>query len=163
MNKPSISFQWRRVTTSILVVGVVAILVALVASFLVQSFRPTIQVKVASGVYHTWMATTEASRVQGLSGVEVLPPGGGLLMDFKEEGKWGIWMRDMEIPLDIVWISKDKTAVYIVKNASPDLGTDKSFYSKSMARYVLELPAGSVDKSAIRVGSRVTFNEADLK
>lgn len=163
MNGPSISFRWRRATTAVLIVGLVLILVALVTSYVAATFRPTIQVKVASGVYNAWTAMTEAERVQGLSGIKELPAGGGLLMDFKEDGQWGIWMKDMKIPLDIVWLNKDKKVIYIVKNASPALGTGTKFIPKDQARYVLELPAGTVDKAAIKVGTIASFDEEALK
>lgn len=163
MNGPSISFRWRRATTAVLVVGLALVMVALVASYVAATFRPTIQVKVASGVYNVWMATTEASRIQGLSGVESLPAGGGLLMDFKEDAQWGIWMKDMKIPLDIVWLNGDKKIIYIVKNASPALGTETKFIPKDQARYVLELPAGAVDKAAIKVGTVASFDDGALK
>ncbi len=163
MNGPSISFRWRRATTVVLVTGLALVLVALVASYVAATFRPTVQVKAASGVFNVWTATTESARVQGLSGVKELPAGGGLLMDFKDDGQWGIWMKDMKIPLDIVWLSKDKKVVYIVKNASPSLGTDTQFAPKELARYVLELPAGSVEKSAIKIGTIVAFDNGELK
>lgn len=163
MNGPSISFRWRRATTVVLLAGLTLVLVALVASYVAATFRPTVQVKAAGTVFNVWMATTESSRVQGLSGVKELPGGGGLLMDFKEDGQWGIWMKDMKIPLDIVWLNKDKKIVYIVKNASPSLGTDTRFVPKEMARYVLELPAGTVEKSALKIGTVAEFDTGALK
>jgi len=84
-------------------------------------------------------------------------------MDFKEDGQWGIWMKDMKIPLDIVWLNKDKKIVYIVKNASPSLGTDTRFVPKEMARYVLELPAGTVERSALKIGTIAEFDAGGLK
>lgn len=134
------------------------ILIALAVAYIVQNFKPTTEVRVASGVYRLWVADTEAERAQGLSGVEKLSPDGGLLMDFEADDYWGIWMKDMKIPLDIIWIDADKQVVYIVKNAAPELSTDSVMQPKSQARYVLELPAGSVDKSGIKTGQTVDFS-----
>ena len=151
------SLSWRPHTTFLLIGGFVVILVALAIAYIIQNFKPTTEVRVASGVYRLWVADTEAERVQGLSGVEQLSPDGGLLMDFETDDYWGIWMKDMKIPLDIVWLDADKQVVYIVKNASPELSTDTVMQPKSQARYVLELPVGSVEKSGIKTGHVVDF------
>lgn len=119
------------------------------------------QVRLAGGTYHLWVADTEAERVQGLSGVERLDPNGGLLMKFDSDGQWGIWMKDMKVSIDIIWLDSNKKVVYIVKNASPALSTDKVFTPNSPARYVIELPAGSVDKAAINQTTIGIFDEND--
>lgn len=160
MNKPSF-ISWRPTTTIILIVGFAAVLTYSVAAYIVTNFRPTTELRLGSGVYHLWIADTEPERVQGLSGVDKLPLDGGLLMKFDTDSTWGIWMKDMKIPLDIIWLNSNKEAIYIVKNASPDLSTTTTFVPKSNARYVIELPAGGVDQAAIRTGMTATFNESD--
>jgi len=160
MNKPSF-VTWRPTTTWILIVGLVALLVYSVGAYIVTNFRPTTELRMGSGVYHLWVADTEAERIQGLSGVDKLSMNGGLLMKFDSDSAWSIWMKDMKIPLDIIWLNKDKEAVYIVKNASPELSTDTTFTPKKDARYVIELPAGGVDQAAIKTGMTATFNESN--
>ena len=160
MNKPSI-FAWRPSTTRILIIGVVALLVYTVVIYVVANFRPTTELRAGSGVYHLWVADTVAERYQGLSGVERLSPNGGLLMKFEENDVWNIWMKDMKVPLDIIWLNEDKEVVYIVKNAAPELSTDTIFSPKSKARYVVELPAGSVDNAGIKPGMLTSFDEND--
>ncbi len=159
MNRHS-SFRWRPATTVILIGGLAALLIYAVVAYMVTHFQPTVQVRVGSGVYHLQVADTEAKRVQGLSGVAGLSPDGGLLMKFDSDSTWGIWMKDMKIPLDIVWLDKDKKVVYVVKNANPDLSTSVTFVPKTPARYVIELPAGGVDKAAIKIGTVADFNES---
>jgi len=156
MNRPS-SFAWRPSTTKILVLGLAVLLVYSVGVYMVTNFRPTTELRIGSGVYHLWLADTEAKRVQGLSGVESLSPDGGMLFDFEEDKPWGIWMKDMKIPLDIIWMDQNKEVVYIVKNADPQLSTETVFKPKNKARYVVELPAGSVDNAGIKTGMAATF------
>lgn len=158
MNRPS-SVVWRPKTTVILIAGLVALLIYSVVLYAVTTFQPTVEVRMGSGVYHLQLADTETERTQGLSGVEKVSPGGGLLMKFDSDDTWGIWMKDMKIPLDIVWLNSDKTAIYIVKNASPELSTDTVFTPKTSARYVIELPAGGVDQAGIKTGMTATFDE----
>jgi uncharacterized membrane protein (UPF0127 family) len=151
-------FVWRPHTTVLLSIGIVLILTGIVVSFIVANFKPTTSVRLGSGVYSLWLADTEASRIQGLSGVKKLSPNGGLLMAYDTNDTHGIWMKDMKFPLDIVWLSEDKKVVYTVKNAPPQVGQLTIYQPKDQARYILELPAGSVDKAGIKTGDRAEFN-----
>ena len=137
-------------------------LISLVISYAVTTFQPTTSVRMgSSGIYKLWIADNDLELQQGLSGVTELPLDGGLLMKFPGDDTWGIWMKNMNVPLDIIWVNKDKKIVYIVKNATPDLSTTITFTPKDKARYVIELPAGSVEKSAIKTGTYVEFDEND--
>ncbi len=154
---------WRPHTTILLIAGLVVILVALVGSYVYANFKPTTEVRIAGAVYQLQVADTQASRIQGLSGVDNLKPNGGLLMVFEDDDYHGIWMKDMKIPLDILWLNSDKKVVYVVKNASPELETSQTFTSKDLARYVIELPAGSVEQSGIKVGNIAEFEVGEAE
>jgi len=160
MNKPSIVL-WRPRTTVILTCSLVALLIYSAVAYMVTTFQPTVEVRLGSGVYHLRVADDQAELTQGLSGVESLKADGGLLMKFASDDTWRIWMKDMQVPLDIVWLNSSKQVVYIVKNAQPELSTDTIFVPKEPARYVVELPAGSVKNAGIRTGSVASFDETD--
>lgn len=129
----------------------------MVAVYAWVNFKPTTQVTINAAVYNLAVANTDAQLKQGLSGVEKLPPNGGLLMVFGSDYQWGIWMKDMKIPLDIVWLDSNKKVVYIQENASPELGTDVIMQPKDPSRYVLELPVGSVKNAGIKMGLQAQF------
>lgn len=148
---------WRPHTTGILIGGLVLILVALVGSFMLSHFKPTTQVSLGSGVFSVKVATNDIERERGLSGVDALGSLEGLLMVFDTDGRHGIWMKDMNIPIDIVWLDSNKTVVYMVTEASPQVSTEKIFTPKDPALYVLELSAGSIQKSGIKIGSKAEF------
>ena len=78
-------------------------------------------------------------------------------MVFDTEDRWGIWMKDMKTPLDILWLNSRKEVVYIITDASPELGTSTTFAPTDPALYVIELPAGSVKQAAIKTGDLVDF------
>ncbi len=160
MIKPS-SFSWRPTTTLILLVGFILIIVALASSFIWSHFKPTTQVKVGAGADNVWVAKTASEREKGLSGVEYLKPSGGLLMVYDDDGNNPIWMKDMLIPIDIVWIDSNKKVVHIERNVDYKTGADKTYMPKKFSRYVLELSAGSVDKAGIKVGQSVEFTIGD--
>jgi len=96
---------------------------------------------------------TEAAREQGLSGRANLAPNSGMLFVFDTDGTWGIWMKDMQFSIDIVWLAADGTVITVVPNATPQ-SYPKAFYPSAPARYVIELPAGFTADHAIGVGSK---------
>jgi len=150
---------WRPHTTGIFIGGLGIILVALVASYMATHFQPKTEVRLGAGVFNVRLATTEADRVQGLSGVDKLSSDEGVLMVFDDaHTDTGIWMKDMKIPIDIIWMNNDKKVIYIVMDASPELGESKTFRPNSVAKYVLEVPAGTAKKSAIKIGDTAIFD-----
>lgn len=156
MNRPSF-LSWRPITTTLLLGGIAIILVALVVSYVFQNFKPTVEARINAAVYHLWLADDDTERQQGLSGVEKLPPNGGLLMKFDTDSQWGIWMKDMLIPLDIIWLDKDKKVIYIEQNVSPELDIETIMTPKKPARYVIELAAGGVKAAGIKPGQQFQF------
>lgn len=90
---------------------------------------------------------------QGLSGVSNLPDQTGLLFIFDESDFFGIWMKDMLIAIDIIWLDADGVVVHIEENITPD--TYPTTYSPpTPARYVLEVPAFTVESFRITVGQQ---------
>ena len=151
-------FVWRPHTTVILLVGFALVLAGLVAAFAVTNFKPTTSLRLGSGMYSLDLADTEAKRIQGLSGVNSLGHNEGLLMKFDSDGTHGIWMKDMLVSLDIIWLDSNKKVVYIVKNAPPENPASTIYAPKTKARYVIELPAGSVQKAGIKAGDIAEFH-----
>ena len=78
-------------------------------------------------------------------------------MVFEGDQAWGIWMKDMKVPLDIVWLDNTKKVVHIEEKVSNELGTDSIFVPKKPSRYVIELPSGSVKKAGIKIGQTAQF------
>jgi len=86
------------------------------------------------------IADEEHERIQGLSRRESLGDFEGMLFVFPEEDYYGIWMRDMRFPIDILWIDNEFRIVHLEENVTPDTYPD-SFVSDEPARFVLETPA----------------------
>lgn len=101
--------------------------------------------------YHISIRDTEPEREQGLSGTDSLPDGQAMLFVFPNDSTWGIWMKDMKYPIDIVWLDSGKKVVYTVKNAKPS-SYPEIFQPIEKARYVIELPSGTIEKTGIAVG-----------
>ena len=96
-------------------------------------------------------------RIAGLSGVSGLRDLEGKLFIFDADGKHGIWMKDMLIPIDILWIDKNLKVIHIVENASPDSYPHTVFSPPLDARFVLEMNAFFVSSLKIKVGDTLTL------
>ena len=102
------------------------------------------------------VAETLEERQQGLSGVEQLGELEGKLFIFEEEGFPSIWMKDMLIPLDILWINNDYKIIHIEERVSPDT-FPQSYVPDEPARFVLEVNAFFVDSFGVTEGDTVTI------
>mgnify|MGYP001568095727 FL=1 len=100
------------------------------------------------------VADTEVLREQGLSGRSDLPSGRGMLFVFESDGLWGIWMKDMQFPIDIVWAGADGKVITVADNVAPET-YPKVFSPSAPARYVLELPAGFAAAHGVIEGSKL--------
>jgi uncharacterized membrane protein (UPF0127 family) len=78
-----------------------------------------------------------------------------MILVFPSDDKWKIWMKDMQVPIDIVWLNQDRRVVYSVTNVSPD--NSDTFTPDVPARYVVELPAGTVASRNIKAGRAAVF------
>lgn len=113
---------------------------------------PTTSLQIGNAMLEVELATTDAERSQGLSGRTSLPEGKGMFFVFDSPGNWGIWMKDMHFPIDIIWADQNGEVITVVENATPE-SYPKSFYPSVPAQYVLEVPAGFAKAHAIAEGS----------
>lgn len=114
------------------------------------------QVKIGDGIFNLRIANTEDARERGLGGVTGLARDEGMLFIFPENGLYAIWMKDMLIPLDILWLSASGEVIDIRENVSPD-SFPKIFTPQMPARFVVELSAGAVQSFHLTIGSRAEF------
>lgn len=102
------------------------------------------KVKIDGIIFDVAVADSPIDLKQGLSGTSYLADRTGMLFVFPENDQHGIWMKDMKYPIDIIWISESYNIVYIKKDATPE-SYPAVFQNSKPARYVLEIPAGSID------------------
>ena len=155
---------------------VLVVLAILVAAFLVYLYYPmasvptqqppTQTVTIGTTTVQVEVESTEAAREQGLSGRTSLPDGRGMLFVFQQDGDWGFWMKDMNFPIDIIFISATQTpnvgsVVSVAVNASPEgyhQNPPQIFYPPTAVRYVLEVPAGFAAAHNVVQGTTLQFN-----
>jgi uncharacterized membrane protein (UPF0127 family) len=81
----------------------------------------------------------------------------GMLFVFEREDSYSFWMKNMLIPLDIIWIDKDKRIVDIKTDVLPCKDSCQGIMPQENSRYVLEVNAGFVEKNKVRIGDKVDF------
>lgn len=89
------------------------------------------------------ISDNEKERSQGLSEKKFLFPGTAMLFIFDKEERVGIWMKDMNFPIDIYWFKKDLSLDLVLKDIKPNTYPDV-FYSQGYVLYVLETKVGDV-------------------
>jgi len=65
------------------------------------------------------VADTPALRERGLMFREKLPEGTGMLFLFSEVAPHRFWMKNVTIPLDMIWLDANKRIIYILNSVPP--------------------------------------------
>lgn len=104
------------------------------------------------------IADTETLREQGLSGTDqsIWKTQNGLLFVFDTPDYYAFWMKDMNYPIDIIWIDDKLTVVGITRNLTPD-SYPKKFRPPVAVRYAVETDIHYADTFGISVGNTVTL------
>ena len=100
----------------------------------------TTQIQIGSTLITAEIADTPAKRELGLSGRPALPADRGILFIFDQPDRHGFWMKDMNFPIDIVWLDENKRVVNITKNLQPN-SYPQLFYPPQDIKYALEIKA----------------------
>jgi uncharacterized protein len=128
------------------------------ATILYYSKNPLgLKIKIRDQVFQVDVAVTPEEHIKGLSGRKNMPSDRGMLFVYDTRQQYSFWMKDMNFPLDILWID-DKTIVDISKNIPVQTGYPLPTYTplKPVSR-VLELNAGIADKYGFQIGDTVTY------
>ena len=162
----------RRVAT----VAAVLLLVALAAALLVQSgllyivFPPdpdgyervTVTAYDANGTQlatvDVRVADTRAKRWVGLSDTADLATGEGMLFVHPGGGEHGYVMRNMSVPLDIVFVDASERVTTIHHASVPENGGDRTYVGRG--KWVLEVPRGWANRTGLDAGDRVAVPPA---
>lgn len=122
--------------------------------FLTYALNGNKKALLAQSMIEIEIADSIKERKDGLSGRKELKPNEGMLFIFDEDDYHGIWMKDMNFSIDILWMNTNLEIIHMKKNVSPETFPEV-FGSPQKARYVLELPAGFVDKNNIYIGDQM--------
>ncbi len=105
-------------------------------------------------VFNVELAVTPGQRARGLMDREALDRNGGMLFDFGQQRRVGMWMKNTYLPLDMLFIDQDGAIRHIHENALP-LSED-IIDSEENVRFVLEINGKATRQMDISVGDRVS-------
>ncbi|MFA6105053.1 MAG: DUF192 domain-containing protein [Patescibacteria group bacterium] len=112
-------------------------------------------------VYPVLVPLTNEQKFTGLSGRKDLGKYFGMYFAFEKQGVYTMVMRDMLIPLDMVWLSDNKI-VEIKPDLQPEPGKledqlTRYFNAANLADAVIELPAGTAKFWGMKPGESMIF------
>jgi uncharacterized membrane protein (UPF0127 family) len=147
----------------VIVVIVTALVVAWIYFFArtymsYSSFKKE-KILIKSSLIVGYIADTPEKRVIGLSDRDFLPSNTGMLFKFDTSDIYGIWMKDMHFPIDIIWLDKNKVVVNLKHNVDPST-YPFVFYPPKASLYVLEVRAGFINDKGLKLGDEILFGQS---
>ena len=137
----------------------IILLLVFIAIFLFFRSKNQNQVCFKGSCFDVELAITAEKRTYGLMFKKELGADKGMLFIFEDEKEHSFWMKNVLIPLDIIWINKEKKVVFISKNNQPCKDDNcPSINPDKKAQYVLELNGGTADKIDLKVADSFIFN-----
>lgn len=124
------------------------------------SFGATSKVTINRQTFKATVAKTLKEKQIGLSEKKSLKPGEGMLFVFEAPDYYPFWMKNMKIPLDIIFI-KDDRIVTLYKNVQPPVNDTSNLpllRPSEPINKVLEITAGLSDKYMIKEGDIVKID-----
>jgi len=142
-----------------LIIAVAAIITLIMNQ---QTSDQVLKIKTQAKTYDIYVqiADTTEERASGLMGQKSLDEFDGMLIIFDKELVPAFWMKNMQIPLDILYIGADKKIKHITPSVPPCAAGESEcvqYTSPIPVQYVLELNAGFAEKYGVKTGDETMF------
>jgi len=128
---------------------------------ILESHTELAEVKINEKVFNVFVADSEEERRRGLIGHKSLSKNSGMLFIFDAPSMPRFWMKDMQFPIDIIWIYQNQIIGWS-ENALPQPSALNDeliiYYPPSLVDMVLEVASGTARENNIRIGDIVTVN-----
>ena len=120
---------------------------------------PRVRISDSSGfskaVVRIEIAESAGARELGLMYRQHLDQNAGMLFVFKQPQHLTFWMKNTEIPLDMIFAGADGTVAGIIANAEPF--SERQLSVEGDSQYVLEVNSGFAQRRGIKAGDRLEF------
>ena len=108
------------------------------------------------------VANEPQEQQRGLMFRDFMPQDHGMLFIFDHEDRYGFWMKNTLIPLDIIWLDGNLIVVHMEENVPPcEKDPCTSYRPSAAAWYVLELNAGTAKRLDLKIGDEMHFGKMD--
>lgn len=114
----------------------------------------TINLEINDKEYNVLVAQTEIEKEQGLMNVEEMDENEGMLFVYNYPQRLEFWMKDTDIPLDVIFINSDWEVVSVKKG----MPYDETILSEDNVQYVLELN----QNSGVKPGDEIDVEDDEL-
>lgn len=115
-------------------------------------------IEIKGNILNVDVVESAKDRTTGLSGRKSLESNYGMFFIFPEDDFHSIWMKNMNFPIDIIWIDSNFKIVYIKNDATPE-SFPEIFKTNVKSRYVLEIASGYSNIFDIKIGDEIKFSE----
>lgn len=131
--------------------------VAIILFVLASCFTQKSSVSIVFSEKINISAEIAESNEAGLMYRQALPENSGMLFVFSDDNYRTFWMKNTQIPLDIIFVSSNMQIVDIKKNFQPCTSIIcEKYTSSSTAMYVIEVNANFTENYNISVGDTIT-------
>lgn len=133
-----------------------AVVVLLFIGLKIYSYYwPKATININGRILKVLVADTQQNRLKGWSGQKDMGQYDGMLFVFPEKSQHAMVMRDMNFPLDIIWIN-GLTIVDMAPNLQPEKGRAEEdltpYFARLPSTLVLEVPAGFIAQNKLKIG-----------
>lgn len=141
------------------------IILSLILSFYFLSAcspeKPTLHIHTQDAVHDVTVeiADNDEERARGLMWRDSVPENTGMLFIYPEDIDAVFWMKNMKVPIDMIFITSQKTVDTIHHSVPPCLAdqTCARYSSEGLVRYILEVRAGYAKENNIQIGDNISF------
>lgn len=148
--------MWPYLAAAGLLVCLLALVKLNTAPDCLENYRADIIIQVPEARISAEVADKPSELEKGLSTKSCIGKNQGMLFIFERPGYHNFWMKEMNFPIDIVWLDERKRVIEVTENVDPATYPD-TFASSQPSGYVLELQAGAAAKHGIRPGTELIF------
>ena len=138
---------------------IIGLLIALIASVSACQAEPKVTITTKDGrnvSFVVEIADTSSKREMGLQYRRDLAADRGMIFLFPAESQQSFWMKNTPLPLDMIFINRERKIVGIVEQTVPFSLDPRSVGAPS--QYVLEINGGLAKRHAIKAGDAVRLD-----
>ncbi len=115
-----------------------------------------IEIRLGEEIFELEVVDDQESREKGLMGRESLGENEGMIFDFPKDTRPAIWMRNMVISLDLLFLDEQGTIVQIFQRVPPCEAMPCDIYqAERPLRFVIEVAAGTASRLGLEPGQQI--------
>jgi len=114
------------------------------------------QIIIKNNTWNVEIVSEEADLAKGLSNRKTLYNNKGMLFAFDQMATQSFWMKDMLIPIDMIFFDEGWKIVLIESNIQPNT-FPKVFGSSVKSQYILEINSSEANTYGLKVGDQAVF------